>query len=95
MIGTVRSAVVVIALGVRRVVIPVIPAARANIRTPDEGGVTVDDDEFLMMAGAQRVAVVKAELQPGVRRPVENILLPPLALERVDQTEIPGQDVNA
>jgi len=93
-IGAIGFGVIIITLGMDGPVIWFIPATGTNIPTAHERDVPVNDDEFLVMASPERVAVVEAKLQPLMRRPVENVLLPPFTLQGVDQTEVPREQVN-
>jgi hypothetical protein len=80
MIRTVRERIRLYAFRVLGAVVAVIPAAGAEIRAADKSQTSVDHNELLVMAGPERVATVKTELQPLVRRRIKDPLLPPLPL---------------
>ena len=92
---TVNGAVRIHAQRIFDAMIAIVPARRAQIEAADEGDLAVDDDEFLMMAGVVDGGAIETKLQAIVGRPVDIPLLKPLAVETVNEAEIPGEDEHA
>jgi hypothetical protein len=57
-----RFAFLIVSLRMHGTVIALIPAARTNIPSTEECEVTIHHDKFLVMTGAEGVAVVEAKL---------------------------------
>ena len=81
-----------------RIVRPVrrcIPTPHGEIDAADEGHIIIDDDDFLMMRGADRVIGGKAQPQAAMPRPLAIEQREGLAFDRIDHREVPDQDVDA
>ena len=74
--------------------IAIIPTTRAQVQAAQECNRAVYHGEFLMVAGSQTMAIIKAEREPVVGGPVEIPFLKPFAIDAVDGIEIPGENVN-
>ena len=72
-----------------------VPPADRQVQTAAEGHGVVDDNEFLMMAGAQRQLVVEADGDLFRRGPVQGDRRKSLALQCVDDGIVPQQKMNA
>src|SRR6478672_2999626 len=74
--------------------IAIIPTTRAQVQSAQECNRAVYHGEFLMVAGSQTMAIIKAEREPVVGGPVEIPFLKPFAIDSVDGIEIPGKNVD-
>jgi hypothetical protein len=74
--------------------IAIIPATRAQIQSSQECNGAIYDREFLMVAGSQTMAIVKAEREPLIGCPVEIPFLKPFAVDSIDGIEIPGKNID-
>jgi hypothetical protein len=72
----------------------IVPARLTQVDAAHERDIAVDDRELLVMRAARYRRLVEAEVKTLTGHPVKHELLHPLALEREDQVEVPGQDVN-
>jgi hypothetical protein len=78
--------------GVTRQVCARIPARIAHIETAEEGHAIVDDRKLLVQAPAHAGVARELEVQARVRLELELQALQPLALQRVDERVVPGQN---
>ena len=95
MVRAVRFAPWIDAALVLRSVLRRIPATRGEIEPADERDGIVDDDDLLMLRAGDRVAAVQAEAKAPVRAPRQSKARHELALQRVDDGEIPIEHVDA
>src|SRR5687767_8905329 len=79
---------------IERQVPAIVPIVGIEVEAADETGDAVDDRELLMMAGADGVLAVEAELQPAMRGLLKLASLKQFPLVGIDHAEIPGEDVD-
>src|SRR5580765_2345597 len=75
--------------------IALVPAPRADVESTQKGDLAVDHDEFLVMAGAERMVGIEAELDALIGVPFEMPALQPFPIDAVNHAEVPGENVHA
>ena len=72
-------------------VLRAVPAAVRRVEPPCERDAVVDDHDLLMLARAERMVIVEAQLQSAVMLELEPVDRQPLPLERVQHRPVPVQ----
>ncbi len=72
-----------------------IPAVGSHVDPAADREIVIDDDDLLVVAGADRVRGIVLEIDPILERPADQVEHHQPAKQRFDEREIPLEDVDA